>query len=204
MMRRNLHGSILPALLIGAAFCLPLPATAAQVVAMTLDEIVDACDVAVWGQVTAVYSERVADAPGRLHTVVVVTPYEIMASDAEQHSLDNVRFSVPGGTNGRFAQIVMGAPKYVVGQEVVVMASRQPKSRLLKIIGLSLGSYVVEQLPTLSIPGPTAVSDRQGLGIIRRSPMGHAEEAKNLLVDRRPLDELLDTIRARTTLRSGR
>jgi len=184
----------------------PPRAAATQVVDLSLDQMVERCDVAVWGQVIDVRSERMPEAPGRIHTVVTIRPLEVLGADAETLPGDDVVISAPGGRDGRFAQLVPGTPEYTVGQELVVLATRQPRSRRLKVIGLALGQYRVERTATAAtVPGAaTAVSDRQGLGILRRSPHGILEEHSDSSTDRRSLDDLLNSIRAGIAARSRR
>ena len=55
---------------------------------------------------------------------------------------ETLQFRVPGGTLGRYRNIVVGAPEFRVGQQVIVfLGARAPA--IPHVIGLSLGVYRV-------------------------------------------------------------
>jgi hypothetical protein len=59
---------------------------------------------------------------------------------------ETVQFRVPGGTVGRFRNVVIGAPQFVVGQRVIVfLGTRGPSVPF--VLGLSQGVFRVRQDP---------------------------------------------------------
>ncbi len=63
-------------------------------------------------------------------------------------SLDHVlQFKVPGGTLGRLRNVVIGAPRFEVGQRVIVFLGANGP-RLPFLLGLSQGVYRVDVGPT--------------------------------------------------------
>lgn len=57
---------------------------------------------------------------------------------------DTVRFRVPGGSLGRYRNVVVGAPHFVVGQRVIVfLGARGPTIPF--VLGLSQGAFRVDQ-----------------------------------------------------------
>ncbi len=180
------------AILLTTLLTIPGLASATQVISLDLNEMTDRADVIVHGTVVAVTSERMPQARGRIHTKVIVEPTEVLRSDRQQ-----VRYelSVPGGTVGRIGQLVPGAPKFTVGEEVLVLLARHEATQRLVVVGLSQGRYRVERAPGQA---PTLVSDRHGAALMMRDTKGRLVEAPaERLEDRRPLSTTLDTIRER-------
>jgi hypothetical protein len=91
-----------------------------------------------------------------------------------------VRFRTPGGRIGRYRQIVVGAPEFRAGQQVVVFLGATPP-RLPYVIGLNQGLYhitvgdgpaVVAPPPVLPAPGGSGKVVRGDPG---RRPMALAD-----------------------------
>lgn len=191
MMKRPpyLAGILLFALVFGAE-----PAHAAQVVSLTLEQVVDRADVIAWGTVTEAASELVPGAPGRIQTRITLLPSQRLAGAPGQDTAAPVIFYVAGGVMGRIGQVVPGSPRVRVGDEVVMLLSRQAISHRLIVVGLAQGHYRVER----RAGGPVvAVSDRRELGLLLRDAQGRLSPADVPSVEREPLQALLTRIRAR-------
>ena len=67
-----------------------------------------------------------------------------------------VRFRVPGGRLGRYRSLVVGAPKFEAGQQVVVFLGATPPS-LPYVLGLSQGVFRVAQGAAGAVVTPPAV-----------------------------------------------
>ena len=137
MMKRPpyLAGILLFALVFGAE-----PAHAAQVVSLTLEQVVDRADVIAWGTVTEAASELVPGAPGRIQTRITLLPSQRLAGAPGQDTAAPVIFYVAGGVMGRIGQVVPGSPRVRVGDEVVMLLSRQAISHRLIVVGLSVNN----------------------------------------------------------------
>lgn len=87
------------------------------------------------GQVVAI-DARWADGRRSIETVVTLETERYLKGEAGRM----VQFRVPGGTMGRYRNIVMGAPQFSVGQRVVVFLGANGP-RVPYILGLSQGVY---------------------------------------------------------------
>ncbi|MFT7624558.1 MAG: hypothetical protein ACI9WU_003746 [Myxococcota bacterium] len=175
---------------------MPLGASATQVVALDLDQMTDRADVIIMGKVTSVVAERPTEARGRIHTLVTVQASEVLRADKQAATYT---FSVPGGVVGKIGQLVPGAPRFVVGQEVLVLMSRHQGTQRLRVVGLSQGRYEVQRTAGQSAE---IVSDRAGIGLVLRDPQGRITDAPaSHSVDRHLLVAALERIRARVRTR---
>jgi hypothetical protein len=122
-------------LLVLTALLLPLSAAATQYVPVDFREMVTASEAIVHGHVVDVRSEPTRD---RLMVVTYVT------LDVAEHLKgtfrDSVTFRVPGGQVGRYRRIIVGAPQFERGDEVVLFLSARGPS-VPYVFGLSQGVF---------------------------------------------------------------
>jgi hypothetical protein len=114
-------------------------ANATTLVPATLDEIVAGAELVVHGRVVGVRSEMTA---GRrsIHSYVTLAVDEAVKGRPGP----TVTFRVPNGQVGRYRRVVIGAPEFVVGDEVIVfLRARAPAVPTL--FGLSQGVYRVRR-----------------------------------------------------------
>jgi hypothetical protein len=113
------------------------PAAATVYVPVDFREMVTASHAIVHGRIVDVRSEPTRD---RMMVVTYVT------LDVDEHlkgSLgESVTFLVPGGQVGRYSRIVVGAPRFERGDEVVIFLSARGPS-IPYVFGLSQGVYRV-------------------------------------------------------------
>ena len=91
---------------------------------------------------------------------------------------DVVQFRVPGGSFGRFRNIVVGAPQFTVGQRVIVfLGSRGPT--IPYVLGMSQGVFrLVQSQGDWMVTPPPIVATADGpvvRGTLRPSPLGEFE-----------------------------
>lgn len=172
-------------------------ARATVVLALDVEEMADEATDVVHGTVTSV--AVVADQEGkRFWTVVEVDVAERLKGNrgAPASPRDILRVRLPGGTMGGLRQVVAGVPTLAAGDEVVLFLWRGHPGTDTRLLGLSQGTFRVDRSRET---GPAdAVSDRSGLGLVRRDATGlvpdEAEASREL---RLPLPSLLDRVRAR-------
>ena len=87
------------------------------------------------GQVVAI-DARWSDGRRAIETVVTLEAESYLKGEMGRM----VQFRVPGGTMGRYRNIVMGAPRFAVGQRIVVFLGASGP-RVPYILGLSQGVY---------------------------------------------------------------
>jgi hypothetical protein len=113
------------------------PAAATVYVPVDFREMVTASQAIVHGRVVDVRSEPTQD---RLMVVTYVTldvDNQLKGAGAE-----SITFRVPGGQVGRYRRIIVGAPQFEDGDEVVVFLSARGPS-IPYLFGLSQGVYRV-------------------------------------------------------------
>ena len=115
----------------------PVALRATIVVPIEFRELVTTTPVIVHGQVTDVRSAPV-DGRRSVDTFVTVAAGEYLKGDLGRF----VTFRVPGGEVGRYRTIVIGAPEFKVGDEVVLFLKTQA-SALPFIAGFNQGVYRV-------------------------------------------------------------
>ncbi|MPZ17464.1 MAG: hypothetical protein GEV06_06085 [Luteitalea sp.] len=130
------HRYLLWCLLVCTLTVVPSSTRATVVVPADLNELVRDSLAIVRGRVVSV---RARQGTGRqierLVNVEVITYYK---GDLGK----NVVFRVPGGTLGRYRTLVIGAPKYVDGEEVVLFLNARARSTP-HVLGLFQGTYRV-------------------------------------------------------------
>jgi hypothetical protein len=143
------------------------PAAATVYVPVDFREMVTASQAIVHGRVVDVRSEVTRD---RTRVVSYVT---LEAAEHLKGSFGSaVTFSVPGGQVGRYRRIIVGAPQFERGDEVVVFLSARGPS-IPYLFGLSQGVYrVVRGADGRALVTPPAIMAR-GTGterVVRGDP----------------------------------
>ena len=115
----------------------PVALRATVVVPIEFRELVTTTPVIVHGRVTDVRSAPV-DGRRSVDTFVTVAADEYLKGDLGRF----VTFRVPGGEVGRYRTIVIGAPEFKVGEEVVLFLKTQSSS-VPFIAGFNQGVYRV-------------------------------------------------------------
>lgn len=113
------------------------PALATVLVPVSFDEMVTESRAIVYGRVAEVRSETTADRRS-IMTLVTVD----VASHLKGDFGPTVTFRVPGGRVGMYRRIVIGAPEFREGEDVVVFLSARGPS-IPYLFGLSQGVYRV-------------------------------------------------------------
>lgn len=123
------------------AVCLAVPSAASgtTIVPATFDEIVIGSDLIVHGRVVDVRSEMTASRRS-IHSFVTVAVDEALKGRPGR----TVTFRVPNGQVGRYRRVVVGAPEFTVGQEVVLFLRAAPPA-VPTLFGLGQGVYRVAQ-----------------------------------------------------------
>jgi hypothetical protein len=118
------------------ALCaLAAPATATVLIPADLAELARDARVIARGQVVAV-DARWTDDRRTIETIVTLETENYLKGELGE----TLQFRVPGGTMGRYRNIVMGAPQFVVGQRVVVfLGANGPQVPF--ILGMNQGVY---------------------------------------------------------------
>ena len=148
-------------------------------------EMVTTSRLVVHGTVIDSRSEPTADRSGIVTFVTVDVDQSLKGTPGE-----SVTFRVPGGQVGRYRRVVVGAPEFERGDEVVLfLTSRGPS--IPYVFGLSQGVYRVSRSSGRAIVVPPAVYLREGAasGVVVRG-----DPARRTL----PLDEFAREVRAVT------
>jgi hypothetical protein len=121
-----------------AAFllCLSSPLAATVIVPLEFRELVSAAPVIVHGRVVDVRAEWM-DGRRRVETFVTLHADDFLKG----HLDEDVTFRVPGGQIGRYRTIMIGAPEFTAGDEVVLFLNSSAPNPY--VYGLSLGVYRV-------------------------------------------------------------
>jgi hypothetical protein len=126
-------------ILTGVLICaLAAPASATVLVPASLNELAHDATIIARGQVVAV-DGRWTDDRRTVETIVTLETESYLKGRFGQ----TLQFRVPGGTLGRFRNIVMGAPRFDVGQRVIVFLGVNGP-RVPYILGLNQGVYRVQ------------------------------------------------------------
>lgn len=171
--------SLLPAPRVGATLLVPAD----------LGELSRDARAIVRGRVAAL-DARWTDDRRSIETVVTIEPEASIKGTLGQP----VQFVVPGGTLGRYRNIVVGAPQFVVGRRVIVFLSWHGASYPY-VIGLSQGVFRIEAATDGSpivIPPPVMAPPAGSRRIVRGDP------------SRRPLPVVEFERRVRTFAKEGR
>lgn len=126
-------------ILIALALCVhAVSAGATVLVPADLSELARDARVIARGQVVSVDTQWTEDRR-TIETIVTLEAESYLKGD-----LDHVlQFKVPGGTLGRMRNVVIGAPRFEVGQRVIVFLGTAGP-RLPHLLGLSQGVYRVD------------------------------------------------------------
>ena len=163
---------------------LVLVAASADVLATTIlpsdfPEMVNECQLVIHGRVRDVQGELVGVRRAIESVVTVEVLTSIKGTVGEQ-----VAFRVPGGRVGRYRRIMVGAPVFKTGDEVVLfLKGRSPA--LPAPYGLSQGVYRVSRVTgvPLVIPAPATAGVA---GVVRgdpaRAPVALTEFARQVLL----------------------
>ena len=101
---------------------------------------------------------------------------------------DTVQFRVPGGVMGRFRNVVVGAPRFVVGQRVIVFLGAQGPT-IPYVLGLGQGVFRLGQTTggEWLVAPPAVLPSMQGSIVrgnltMRPAPLGDFERQVRALV----------------------
>jgi hypothetical protein len=166
-------------ILASIAICLSTTAASAMVVVPAeFSEMVTASDLVVHGRVVAIRPQIV----GNRRTIETVISVAVVDALKGQPG-ETVYFRVPGGQVGRYRRLMVGAPAFVEGEEVVLfLKGRAPGVPFP--FGLSQGVYRVVRAPSgQSLVTPPTVAEAPGRvvrGDPSRRPMELAAFARNV------------------------
>jgi hypothetical protein len=169
------------ALLVGA---LARPAGATTLVATDLGGLARDARTIARGQIVAV-DARWTDDRRSIETIVTLTAESYLKGRLG----DTVQFRIPGGRLGRYRRVVVGAPEFRVGQQVIVfLGTEGPMVPFL--VGLSQGVYRVSRdqsgdllvTPPPAMPGAIGPLTR-GTVARRLAPLAEFEASVRRLVE---------------------
>ena len=153
------------AIVTSVALCLMATAAAAMVVVPAeFSEMVTASDLVVHGRVVAIRPQIVGDRR-TIETVITVAVVDALKGQPGE----TVYFRVPGGQIGRYRRVMVGAPEFAEGEEVVIfLKGRAPGVPFP--FGLSQGVYrVVHGAGGSTLVTPPTVSEAPGR-VVRGDP----------------------------------
>lgn len=156
-------------LLVVAALGLLLsrPVAATTVVGADFSELVAAAGTIVHGRIVDTRSEWVGNRD-RIDTLVTLS-----ADDYYKGNLGReVVFRVPGGQVGRYRSILIGAPVFTIGQEVILLLNSHG-SLVPYVLGLSQGVFRVRNLPAgrqVVTPTPLLARGTKPERVVRGDP----------------------------------
>ena len=140
------------------------PTSAMVVVPVEFSEMVTASDLVVHGRIVAIRPQLVGDRR-TIETVITVSVLEALKGQPGE----TVYFRVPGGQVGRYRRVMVGAPEFTAGEEVVLFL----KGRLPSVplpFGLSQGVYrVVHAADGRAVVTPPMVAEAAGR-VVRGDP----------------------------------
>jgi hypothetical protein len=140
------------------------PASAMVVVPVEFSEMVGASDLVVHGRVVAIRPQVVGN---RRTTETLVTLVVLDALKGQPG--DTVHFRVPGGQVGRYRRVMVGAPEFTTGEEVVLFLKGRPPGVPFPF-GVAQGVYRVRHAAdSRAIVMPPMVSDVPGR-VVRGDP----------------------------------
>ncbi len=154
----------------------PAPAGATVFLPADLGDLSRDAFAIVRGRIVAVDSRWTT--PDRHSVETIVT----LAADAwlKRDLGPTIQFRVPGGRLGRYRRIVVGAPAFDPGQQVVVFLGASPPA-LPHVLGMSQGVFRLASTATGVVVTPPAVLPTSGAarrvvrGDLTRRPMALAE-----------------------------
>lgn len=132
------------------------PGSATVYLPADFGEMVASSTFVVHGSVVDVRSDTISDRRGIVTYVTVDVAQPLKGAPGE-----SVTFLVPGGQIGRYERIVVGAPQFDRGDEVILfLAARGPS--IPYVFGLSQGVYRVSRASGRALVMPLAALARQG------------------------------------------
>src|SRR5262249_40271020 len=124
-----------PAVVIALLFALAAGVRATVLIPADLGELATDARTIARGRVVAV-DARWTDDRRTIETIVTLEVESYLKGELGSE----VRFSVPGGTLGRYRNIVVGAPQFAIGQRAIVfLAARGPS--VPYVVGFSQGVF---------------------------------------------------------------
>ena len=160
--------------------------SAMVVVPAEFSQMVSTSDLVVHGRVVDTRAQILGD---RRTIETVVTLAVVDAIKGEPGA--TVHFRVPGGQVGRYRRVMVGAPEFTSGDEVVLFLKGRPPGVPFPF-GLSQGVYrVVRDAAGRSLVTPPAVSEAAGRvvrGDVSRRPVELSTFARNVraIAERQP------------------
>jgi hypothetical protein len=131
--------------------------SAMVVVPADFSEMVTASELVVHGRVVGIRPQLVGDRR-TIETIVTLTVLETIKGQPGQ----TVYFRVPGGQIGRYRRVMVGAPEFTSGDEVVLFLKGRPPTVPFPF-GVSQGVYrVVRDASGRSLVTPPIVSEAPG------------------------------------------
>jgi hypothetical protein len=128
------------------------PAYATVYVPVDFSEMVTTSKFIVHGRVIDVHSEPTMDRSA-IATYITIEVEQPLKGNAR----DSITFRVPGGEVGRYRRVVVGAPRFTRGDEVIVfLTSRGPSIPFL--FGLSQGVYRVSRATGRALVTPLVLT----------------------------------------------
>ena len=167
------------AILASIAICVSTAAASAMVVdPAAFSEMVTASDLVVHGRVVAIRPQLVGDRR-TIETVITVAVVDALKGQPGE----TVYFRVPGGQVGRYRRVMVGAPEFAEGDEVVLfLKGRAPGVPFP--FGLSQGVYrVVRGAGGSALVTPPTISEAPGRvvrGDLSRRPVELSVFARNV------------------------
>ena len=153
------------AMVAGLAVCLSTAVASAMVVVpATFSEMVTASDLVVHGRVMAIRPQLVG-ARRTIETVITVAVVDALKGQPGE----TIHFRVPGGQIGRYRRVMIGAPEFAEGDEVVLFLQGRAPAMPFPF-GLSQGVYrVVRGAGGSTLVTPPAVAEAPGR-VVRGDP----------------------------------
>lgn len=160
------------------------PVLATVYVPADFTEMVTASTFIVHGRVADVRSEPTFDRRAIVTQVTVDVAQPLKGRPGE-----SITFRVPGGQVGRYRRVIVGAPEFDRGDEVILfLTSRGPS--IPYVFGLSQGAYRVSRASGRAVVTPLALIGRGGDGVAE--PIVRGDPARRPL----PLEEFAREVRA--------
>lgn len=128
--------------LLALGYVAPQVASATTLAQTTEAERIARADLILRGTVVEMWSEK--DAEGRIFTRVMIEPSEVWKGQAPDGA---VVVTQPGGEFGTTRAIVDGAPRYNVGEEVVMLLAQKAAFNDWVVVSLIQGKYTVRLDP---------------------------------------------------------
>ena len=165
-----------------------LPAHAAQVIELTMEDLNERADVIVLATIVDITAEWPKHNPRRIQTRVQGTVTEVLKAPIALKAMREITFVVPGGEIGRIGQRVPGAPRFMRADEALLHLRYDPFGQL-QVVGLSQGVHKIDRTSAPNV----AIRDNSGVHYVVPSRTQHRSHRPTL--ERVPLEPLLDTVR---------